>query len=158
MSIIYDALKKVEASNYSEEQASIKKIEPRTILVYGLAAFFGVVIAGVLFNFFSRLPLPKNTVLKESQLASGPVVNNTAALQTVKENPQAPSPLAAPVKEAPLFVLSGIFFSDDEGYALINNQIVKEKDFIQGAAVKIISKDSVELESGGSIIKLTTNR
>jgi len=54
-------------------------------------------------------------------------------------------------------VLNGIFFSEGQGYALINNQIVKESDVIDGAKVLKITSDAVELDSSGTKITLTSN-
>lgn len=54
-------------------------------------------------------------------------------------------------------MLNGVFFSENEGYALINNRIVKEGDALEGVTVKRIKLDEVELEAeDGSTIKLST--
>nr|MBC8436521.1 hypothetical protein [Candidatus Omnitrophota bacterium] len=57
-------------------------------------------------------------------------------------------------------VLNGIFFSQDEGYyALVNNKIVKVGDDIDGAKVRHIDFDNVELESeAGLLVKLSRGR
>ena len=74
-----------------------------------------------------------------------------------------PSPSSASVstlrKESkePL-ILNGIFFSQDEPYALINNQIVKESETIEGATVKRIKVDEVEVEKEGSILTLKKSK
>ncbi len=54
------------------------------------------------------------------------------------------------------FVLNGVFFSDQDSYALINNQIVRENDYISKAKVDAIKHNSVELELNGEIITLST--
>ncbi|MEW6170712.1 MAG: general secretion pathway protein GspB, partial [Candidatus Omnitrophota bacterium] len=45
----------------------------------------------------------------------------------------------------PSLVLNGIFFKDDQAYALINNQVFKENDAINGARIIAIHPDSVDL-------------
>ena len=56
------------------------------------------------------------------------------------------------------FVLSGIFFSDNDSYALVNNKIVRENDSVDGATVKTITANTVELDSGGMLTTLATQR
>ena len=56
------------------------------------------------------------------------------------------------------FVLNGIFFSDNDGYALVNNQIVRKNDRVDGAKVSLITANSVELDNAGQTITLTTRR
>ena len=56
------------------------------------------------------------------------------------------------------FILSGIFFSANGAYALVNNQIVRENDLVDGAKVGKITVNSVELNNEGKIITLSTNR
>ncbi|MDD5252366.1 MAG: hypothetical protein WC060_00185 [Candidatus Omnitrophota bacterium] len=56
------------------------------------------------------------------------------------------------------FILNGIFFSDNKGYAIVNNQIVKEKDSIEGVNVEKITANTVELNNEGKIVSLFTNR
>ncbi|MBM3255779.1 MAG: hypothetical protein FJZ08_05705 [Candidatus Omnitrophica bacterium] len=75
--------------------------------------------------------------------------------------PQPPPPgqieIAAPQKKSPSeLTLSGIFFSEQIGYALINNQIVKEGDKISGATVVRISLDGVDLKYEDSAINLSS--
>ena len=52
------------------------------------------------------------------------------------------------------FVLNGTFFSENQGYALINNKIVKDGDTVDGAVVKRVGLDEVELEQDGKTVKL----
>ena len=57
-----------------------------------------------------------------------------------------------------MFVLNGIFFSDNDSYALINNQIVRENDYVDAAKVSSITANTVELDNAGTTITLTTPR
>ncbi len=74
-------------------------------------------------------------------------VNPNNAQLGQNEEPQAP-------QELPSLMLNGLFFSGKLGYALINNQIVKEGDTIEGAKVVQISLRSVILKFGDSKIVL----
>jgi len=72
-----------------------------------------------------------------------------------------PSPTPSPAlpvekeeKAAELLKLNGIFFSGSDGYALINNQIVKAGDELAGAVVLRITLDGVELKRGDKTINL----
>ena len=55
--------------------------------------------------------------------------------------------------------LNGIFFAEDSNsYAIINNQIVKEKDMIGDSIVKRITLKEVEVETDGVSFKLSISR
>jgi hypothetical protein len=146
MSIIYDALKKVEKTNSDASAAAApeenKKTPQKVYLLYALVVAAGIGIAGLSFSIFSRLPKEKLQALPE--VAPPPeALNLTAQAETPpKEEP------------APELVLNGVFFSADQGYALINNQVVKEGDTVAGATVLRIGRDNVELKFKDSILKL----
>ena len=158
MSIIYDALKKVEESSAKNLGAGLDKSSksmPKKIpeiLIYVLVVCLGFFVANIFFGFFvtkdqsgvdkkqkvSIYPeLPKETPLEVS-----PSVSVEDKVKTKKE-------LSAS------FVLNGVFFSGNEGYALINNRLVKKGDKIDGVTVVGIALDEVDLEAEGSIIKLS---
>src|SRR3989338_10966552 len=156
MSIIYDALKKVEKSGAAgftleENPEEAVKKKHRAYLIYILVACAGIFIANISFKLFidkaSRNNLKPQEIVK---LGVNKAQEQNLPAQIPKEEPpKKEDPPLAPV------VLNGIFFSSDEGYALINNQIVKVGDTIEGATVKRIAMDEVELELNGSIIKIT---
>lgn len=136
MSIIYEALKKVERADLFRQNVSRNQQKPRPnrklkiLLIYLIVICAGIVIAKL-------SPLSPPTVQKKAEPITLVV-------------PQAPQPKHT-------FVLNGVFFSDEEGYALINNKVVKEGDELDGRLVKKITMDEVELlEVSGSIIKLYT--
>jgi len=173
MSIIYDALKKVEQSNSEAtgSQASLNKPHKhslKTYLLYILAVCAGLFAVNIFFSFLTH---PKNI--------SKANVNPAAAVPLTKAQPKQEAPkqailpqqaqVNAPATQNPaltgspvkmvstgLLILNGIFFSENEGYALVNNHIVKEGDVVGGATVKRISADEVELEADGSSVILTT--
>lgn len=166
MSIIYDALKKIEKSNVKSLKAGTDKNpkpKNKTYLLYALVVFIGFFLAYV---FFGLLPKPPrlNTNIEVKKQAQ---INNLQALSLKQGIPEAPPPpTTASAVTPPLsvetarefgtnFVLNGVFFSEEGGYALVNNQIVKEGDKIDGATVKRITLDSVELEFQGRPLTLS---
>jgi len=164
MSIIYDALKKIEKSNSLTPKTEDKKNasggpKTKTYLLYILVVCLGAVIANIFLGFFAK-PVK---VAKVNKAVASPVLPPVAPAAP-KVLPPAASSLPIPAAEAkrqpefPPLVLNGVFFSQAEGYALINNQIVKEGDTVDGAVVKRIRLEEVELEFEGSITKLSTNR
>lgn len=176
MSIIYDALKKVEGSQSGdsrlEENRAVKqKFYQRARFVYlsaGLAAVM-LVGLGISLSFYVRQAkgraeeqLPP--ALAKAQEAGAPSQKAPASAQNTGLSSRpvaaAPVPPVAPkaLVEAPNFVLNGIFFSDEQGYALVNNQIVMEHDTVEGAVVKRISMNEVELDFQGTPIKLSSKR
>jgi hypothetical protein len=181
MSIIYDALKKVENANAENTKAETEKQDPafkpkrKNYLVYLLVACLGLFIGNLFFGFLtpSKKSLQeqitpfmslfsKDKSAKDAKKKTGPALIVAPASrpqpQKKAESPEGISALFSNIrKEAePSLVLNGIFFSDDEGYALINNQIVGVGDEVSGATVKSITVDEVELDKAGSIVKLST--
>lgn len=159
MSIIYDALKKVEAkfgstNNINPEAKRDKKpkTSPKIYLVYLLVIALGIFSANILYRLFTPsfkisakdYKIPDIIPAQESP-------QKTIATQAV--SPMQPSP---PGESAPALVLNGIFFSGDDAYALINNRIVKVGDDIEGLVVKKIDVNEVELKNKDSTIKLST--
>jgi hypothetical protein len=155
MSIIYDALKKVEDSG---GLASISKFEKtrkfnkRGILLYVFALACGIILANVIFGVFSK-PAPG---IRIAGVQEKPVVS-AASRQDLPIAETYVPPLGAEPK-APKLVLSGVFFSQTSSYAIINNQIVKEGDIIEGVVVKRINQEDVVLESSGVPFTLSSSK
>ena len=154
MSIINDALKKTEQiiqKNSAQVNSLPKKPSgPKPLLLYVLILLAGLMLGNFIF-----------TLLKQK----------TQAIQTPKQNnfsvnriTPVPSPVLTqqPAEEKKptetSFILNGIFFSVNDGYALINNQIVRENDYVDGAKVSLITATSVKLDNAGQTITLTTRR
>ncbi len=155
MSIIYDALKKLEQEAVTEtrprpKEKIFKQQKIKLIAIYILVACVGLVIGNLIFSTLAP-PLP-GAKARPVTLAREPLKAEIPPLQGIAHVAQAPSQETLP---SPILVLNGIFFSQEEGYALINNQIVKEGDEVNGAKVKKISMDEVELNALGSSIKLS---
>lgn len=157
MSIIYEALKKVEKSGGLAIGAKISRpvVRRRVFLNYILAAAVALFLVrfswwGITEFIASKPPVNGGKSLAVLSPASEEAQKAAAleALAALEEN------MAAPTEEHPSFVLNGIFFSEDGGYALINNQVIREGDLIDGALVKNISRDCVELDSQGEVIKI----
>jgi len=162
MSIIYDALKKVEKINDISSSLKTKgerKPKLKPYLLYTLVIVLGFFIANIIFNIFAK-HLQNNTK----------VLVRTDVVTKIQPHPELPQDASSSLEtKPPLFlktqkqpppslVLNGVFFSGDEGYALINNQVAKVGDIIDGARLLQITLDGVELEAEGVTIKLPTNK
>lgn len=156
MSIINEALKKTEediqrSADKKNARADIKKPK-NTFLLYALILLTGLFFGNLIFNLLSH------------KIKTGATENKTIVTpaQTIPLAPPAIASPALPVEEKtapPSLVLNGIFFSDDDdGYALVNNQIVRENESVDGVLVKKITASSVELDNRGEIITLSTQR
>jgi len=164
MSIIYDALNKIEKFQTEDAKGKIDKkteLKRKVYLIYVLFVCLGFFITYIFFQFPLKPLLNKAAAVKnkprlsknDASISSLPQKppEETLALKTIpaatvenKKEPQAAS-----------FVLNGVFFSENEGYALINNRILKEGDKIEGATVTRITLDEVRLEAEGSVIRLS---
>lgn len=155
MSIIYDALKKIEQSGSLVVRAKEDKPvdKRRLFLVYALVLVSGVLLAKFswwgMTEFISRGTKDETRQLSAAVPAAKPKKILPLETVSVLDYRAAPQP-----DKRETFVLNGIFFSEEEGYALINNQVTKEGDLVDGALVKNISPDTVELDSQGEIIRL----
>lgn len=138
MSIIYDALKKVENKLGQPKTQDLrimplaKKNFPIKIFVLFLAVLaLGFLMAKVLFSFgFIEKVIPAASLPKPPSTSKAPkqqVINIPPELNE-KSGPVEPGVSAPSRDKTPDFsslVLNGVFFSGQEGYALINNQILK---------------------------------
>lgn len=157
MSIIYEALKKVEG-NITDADAVVmpkprrlKKLSKRRVyLLYVLAGCFVLFLANIAFLKFSG---PRNSMVKNLP----PSISGNNPQDPAQANPETKIAEAPKPQEPvlPSFVLNGLFFSGNDGYALVNNQIVREGDVVDGAEVERIIDNAVELKCQGKEIKLT---
>ena len=156
MSIINEALKKTEAS--IQKNSSKENIKPdrkqnfKSYFLYILIFIIGLFISNLIFSNIN--PKARIAKIPNPQLILEKTLTVNEILPTV-----APVPLTKKQdKSENDFVLNGIFFSDDDGYALVNNQIIRESDLVDGAKVEKITANTVELNNAGQIITLSTNR
>lgn len=153
MSIIYDALRKVEKfqqTTSKEKERVDKHPKFKFSLLYILIVGIGFFIANIFFNFFTKPTLIDTHTSLSTNL---PPLKETIQ---VKESPPSQETITNKPMVLPSFVLNGVFFSGDQGYALINNRIVTRGDVIEGATVKRIDLEEVELEISNSTVKLST--
>ena len=169
MSIIYDALKKVERSTNKDIITEVNKERSgsklTSYLLYALVACAGIFAANMIFGVFSpekTTPMPKEAKIVPPATGQKPA---KSAKPATKETLSPIPPKAAPaaIVEAkiepmiPPLILNGVFFSKNEGYALINSKVVKQGDSVEGIKVRKVNLDDVELEtSTGVKFKLTT--
>jgi len=152
LSIIYDALKKVEKTNGKNSQEingnrSNNKPRPALIIIFlVLLIIFG-------FNLINNLSKrPKAKPALPSVTMAEPAKELLPSVPEVK-----PETLKKPAQaQEPVLNLNGIFFEKKKGYALINNQILSVKDTIEGARVKEIGLNKVVLEFEGREITLNS--
>lgn len=101
--------------------------------------------------FLSALPVEE--IIKT--LIEPPGINNNNKQQSMaKASPlsQAPAPLPVLKPEKPVlpaFNLQGIVWGSDQPQAIINNKVFGIGDSIQGFKIKSISKNDIDLTSGG---------
>lgn len=156
MSIIYDALKKVESSSNKEipaPEARISGAKPgsrvKVYLIYLSVVCLGLLLGNVFFLFLSHKKMDTETVQVEPPaLVKAPADNQ---LPVVVQQP-----VDTKKENTSVFTLNGVFFSQNQGYALINNRIAKVGDTIAGATVKSIDLDEVELERSGVTFKINS--
>lgn len=157
MSIIYDALKKVQKNGPErpKEKEGAGKQGLRSYLVYALALCFGIALASFLFRFaegpFTGKPKPPAEALPASVVAvpAQPLPGGNELTQPHE------SQAVAKEGDVPALVLNGVFFSQGQAYALVNNTIVKEGDEVEGARLKRISPEEVEFDFNGKAIILS---
>jgi hypothetical protein len=153
MSIIYDALKKVQKTTKDQKPPEVSR-RPRQktgfsqYLIYALIICVGAFAGKVFFEFIS--PAKTSQPVEKNQPKPLPVV-----IEPPKEEIKQPRQ-AEPVQPKVEFILNGVFFSQGQGYALINNQISKVGDMVDGAFVSNITIEGVQLTRQDETISLST--
>lgn len=166
MSIINEALKKAEEhlqkNSAKDNFQAPKPSGPKPFLLYILILLAGLLLSNFVFNLLSHkaganglASANQSHKIKNTQTLTPPVIQTT-------NPPEPPALISQPAKEnTPAesnFVLNGIFFSDNDGYALVNNQIIRENDYVDGAKVSSITANTVKLDNAGQTIILSTTR
>lgn len=159
MSIIYEALKKVEAQGAKEpvlQKLKSRETKPKlkNIIIYILIIAAGIFLMNL---FYKLISMPR---VAAPRIKNVTVTANTAPAAD-KLNPAFETKASLPAKEPasnPNFNLNGVFYSGNEAYALLNNQIIKVGDTVGGAVVKRISLEGVELEKDGNLLQIPTNK
>jgi len=166
MSIINEALKKTQSQLEQINPAS-PPVQPHksernigvliltTLLFVGFLMSTGVFLFLIFKNHSAKANFVKNKIL--------PAANNQSQ-GTVTLFTQAPmaaiqSPAPKDSSQGPShFVLNGIITMNKEKLALINNQILKEGDYIEDKRILSISMDKVEIFNKGEIIILKNKK
>jgi hypothetical protein len=143
-----------------------KKPKPKfyTYLIYALVLCGGFFAANLLFKFI--FPEGELTAKKATQpAAAAPLKISPKIVLEAEAKPQETPPLSSnenlllppetQEQTTPLFVVSGVFFSENQGFAIINDRVVKEGDVIEGATVERINADGVKLKYEGVVIELS---
>jgi len=155
MSIIHDALKKAEELSLKNDcplsaepafesaapQGGVSE-KPKVYLWYALGLCLLLFLGNTLLNVSSR---------PRSKPAAG---TGTPFMAFGLSNPFSVS--GSKKASGGQLYLSGVFFSQDEGFAIINDEVVAEGDVVGKARVVRIGFNEVELESEGKTIKLSS--
>jgi hypothetical protein len=160
MSIIYDALRKVEGKVQDEEVIAVGQHSGREISFVRVGLIcVAVLIAGYLLAQFMFSSNAIKEYILQGVSIPGAMKGKPRAPVEKKQQEQAALPPAA-VKGAQkmTYVLNGLFSADNASYALINNSIVQAGDTIEGAKVVRITADNVELEVDGRTITLSNKK
>ncbi len=175
MSIIYDALKKVEGAKDPLPASPQPANKPDKSKFKAYLSYFFVICAGFLIaNMAFTLIVKSARVNDDARVAEALLItpNNTVITQEPKRQDHLPAKIVVPAATPPIslgpyskpdtkpinLALNGIFFSQDEGYALINNRILKEGDKIENATITRITAEEVELNNNGLPVKLSTRK
>lgn len=156
MSIINEALKKTEQhlkkNTANDQPLPTRRARPKPYLLYILILLAGFALSNSIFRLLQH----------KIKTIQAPNKNAAAVDQIINPPPFLPIlPSPPPQEHKPAetsFVLNGIFFSDNDGYALVNNQIVRKNDFVDGAKVSLITANSVQLDNATETITLSTRR
>ena len=140
MSIIYDALKKVEGTNLKDFESPKKEIKKRkTILfLYTGLVMVGFLVANIIFKIIN------NQSTKDAVDGSSLAGHKPEVILPTSLPPPAPATLTP---SSSRLVLGGILYDETQPYAIINKRIVKVGDSLPGAKLIQIFPGKVELES-----------
>lgn len=178
MSIINEALKKTQ--KYLERKvesqpaitppnmASPKIDSPKkentsvkiTIILISLG-FVGCVVAFFLMMFPAQKMAPTPSIVK-TDLQQNTAVSNPPAAYTPPISPALPaqtipaSATASSSTNTSQLVLNGTIDTGDDQLALINNQIYRVGDDVEGRRILRIGTDKVEISENGNVVVLTT--
>jgi hypothetical protein len=144
------------------------KFDFKIITLYILLIAIGGILAYYAFNFFAPKPVKPTTpqlINVNAKPASQPLIrfvpgkqqqsSAQAAAEDKKNNDQPLSAIRKKINQSVTpYTLSGIFFSGDQNYCIINDKVLGEGDSVEGAKVTRISTEDVELQLNDKTIKL----
>lgn len=152
MSIIYEALKKIDRNSLNQKKNSFNEFKPdktRFFLKAGIFIIVFVSIVGLVFILKGKYS--GNSVSSNISFIQPETISNTKSLnKEIPRKPAEPKSQKIPAE----FSLQGIVFSGGEYMALINQRLVAEGDMIGEASVKKIEADGVEIEINNKLFRL----
>ncbi|MCM8762884.1 MAG: hypothetical protein NC936_04410 [Candidatus Omnitrophica bacterium] len=141
MSIIYDALKKIEKKEEKRPQGFRK----RKNISFGVLIFLCIAIALTIF-FIQRA---------KRQLLRAKEMQNSIQVKTFSTPSEKAFPPETASTHQESYTLEGIIYSYDNPLAIINGKIVKKDDLIDNFKVVAIKPESVELLNSDDNTSLT---
>ncbi len=167
MSIINDALKKTQSQlekfSPARQNPEHKDVHPFfwSIAIIVFVGFLGcAVVLG--FLYFRQSERKKQAAINNTannSKDSQPALMQTERSKERTDNPQSIPPSQASITDNDSLILNGIITMDQEPFALINNQIYKEGEYIGQRRILSISVNEVEIyDNGRTIILRTDNR
>ena len=164
MSIIYDALKRIEKKTKDTEYSfDSRKRDTRKSRRIGYILLILLILC--LIALFVDKPSTEKSFIERTLTGKHSIQHPKVSRITMTGKEKTPAkvmPLSAPEaeppttdKKLPSFYLNGIFFSDGEYLALINDQLVQTGDFIEGAQIQKIDSDGVDIKFGESSFRLS---
>lgn len=160
MSIIHDALHKTQKTLEGDGQTAantsipIHKDKRKRYAVYALAICLGIAFSHIIFSILGHgkkpLALPP---LKPAAQPPAPALPSASSAEVALPEKES---IFSRKKPLDSLVLNGIFFSQDVGYALINNRILKKGDTIEDALITRIDSEEVEFDVKGKKLRLST--
>ena len=139
----------IKESPDKKEQKTKDPTKPKLIIIYILVILLGLFAGNAIFNLWTQ---PKVEKTSSIVLPACEPINRISAPPTHEEKNTPPSELDHTPE--PILNLNGVFVQNDTEYALIDNQILKVEDIIQGAKVEEISLEKVVLGFKGRKITL----
>lgn len=154
MSIIYEALKKMQGASAAPPPApagapaSLKPHPPKSSLKKQTSITFIGIALGILLSWMS---MHKLTISSPTQKTAQPKTTQPLRIPSPPPSTAAPAPSNTPDtqtsrQQMPEFLLNGIVLSEEGNLALINDQITKVGDEIEGAKIEEITNTQVVLD------------
>ena len=157
----------------NQQPADVKPIKPaskldfKVIFLYILLIGIGAILAKYALGFFVQKPSTSGSsssqnAAKKTGIGSlikfTPGKQQTSAAGTVSADKKGNLPFIALKKKINQtvnpYILSGIFFSGERNYCIINDKVLEEGDSIESAKVVRINTDEVELQLNEKTLKL----
>mgnify|MGYP001558366866 CR=1 FL=1 len=101
--------------------------------------------------------VPSQPVSEYASLPSQTSASTRKAQFAIEENPVFGTPPAALIPKRPELNLSGIVYSPEDSYCILNNKIVKVGDTVQGAKLVAVSRNEAKLDYQGQEMLLSVN-